>query len=234
MLLLWDIDGTLLQRAALAHKDALFAALHDVLGITDPESLGVDTAGRTDGEIARLIALRAGVSAERIDAGARPLRAACCRHYARLCPDDLSAHVAPGVRELLERLAARDDVCLSLLTGNFEPVARLKLGRAGLGGFFALGQGAFGSDHESRAELPAVARARAGDGEGPWPAERTVVIGDTPRDIACARADGVHCLAVATGPYPLEALGDADAAVADARALAPVLEELLDRVGRAG
>ena len=55
--------------------------------------------------------------------------------------------------------------------------------------------------------LPPIARARAGD----WPRERTVVIGDTPRDIACARADGLRVIAVATGPFPVEALADADA-----------------------
>ena len=63
--------------------------------------------------------------------------------------------------ELLEGLAARDDVRLALLTGNFEPIARLKLERAGIGHYFPPGQGAFGSDHEDRAELPAIARARA-------------------------------------------------------------------------
>ena len=59
------------------------------------------------------------------------------------------------------------------MTGNLEPVARLKLERAGLGRFFAPGQGGFASDHASRAELPAIARRRAGG----WPRERTVVIG---------------------------------------------------------
>ena len=109
------------------------------------------------------------------------------------------------------------------MTGNLEPVARLKLERAGLGGYFS--GGGFGSDHESRAELPAVARARAAD--PPWPRERTVVIGDTPRDIACARADRVRVAAVATGPFRVEALADADAVVDDARALLPVLEDWL-------
>ena len=59
----------------------------------------------------------------------------------------------------------------------------------------------------------------------PWPRERTVVIGDTPRDIACARADGVRVAAVATGPFAVEALADADAVADDARSLLPVLED---------
>jgi len=57
--------------------------------------------------------------------------------------------------------------------------------------------------------------------------DRTVVIGDTPRDIACARADRVRVAAVATGPFAVEALADADAVVDDARALLPVLEDYL-------
>ena len=86
---------------------------------------------------------------------------------------------------MLEELDAREGVRLAVLTGNLEPIARLKLARAGLGRFFEHGQGGFGSDHEDRTELPAIARARAGG----YPRAQTVVIGDTPRDIACARAD---------------------------------------------
>jgi phosphoglycolate phosphatase-like HAD superfamily hydrolase len=105
------------------------------------------------------------------------------------------------------------------VTGNLEPIARLKLGRAGIGHYFEPGQGGFGSDHHNRAKLPAIARERAGD----WPRERTVVIGDTPRDIACARADGVRVAAVATGLFGIEALADADAVAADAVSLFPIL-----------
>ena len=98
-------------------------------------------------------------------------------------------------------------VRLGLVTGNFEPVARLKLRQAGIGSFFAGCPGGFGSDSEDRAGLPAIARRRAGDGGRPFPRERTVVIGDTPRDIACARADGLRCIAVATGPHGVAGAG---------------------------
>ena len=100
-------------------------------------------------------------------------------------------------------------------------MARRKLASAGIGHYFAAGQGGFGSDAEDRAALPAVARARAGG----WPREHTVVIGDTPRDIACARADRVRVIAVATGPYAAEALADADAVVDGAAAVLPVLAD---------
>jgi phosphoglycolate phosphatase len=214
LLLLFDIDGTLLAGATDAHRDALHAALREVHGVeAGPARRVISPAGRTDAEIARALLLDAGVSAERIDERADTVREACCRAYAQLLTDDLSHTVLPGVHELLRWLAARDDVTLALLTGNYEPVARLKLKRAGLGRFFEAGQGAFGSDNEDRAALPAIARRRAGTIGKPHARERTVVIGDTPRDIACARADGVRCIAVATGPYGVADLTGADEVV---------------------
>jgi phosphoglycolate phosphatase len=163
------------------------------------------------------------VAPDEVDARWPEVRAAAVAAYEELCPADLSDRVAPGVADLLPALAGRPDVFrLSLVTGNLEPIARLKLDRAGIGRYFERGQGGFGSDHHKRSELPAVARRRAGD----WPRERTVVIGDTPRDIACARADGVRVVAVATGQFGAEALADADAVIDDARALLPVLEDL--------
>jgi phosphoglycolate phosphatase len=166
------------------------------------------------------------VEREAIDARADEVASRAVAAYADLCPGDLSHLVAPGVVELLNALAGRPETFrLSLVTGNLEPVARLKLERAGIGHRFPAGQGGFGSDHPKRAELPPIARARASD--PPWPRERTVVIGDTPRDIACARADGVRVAAVATGPFAVEALADADAVADDARSLLPVLEDWL-------
>jgi phosphoglycolate phosphatase len=219
VLLLFDVDGTLLLKATAAHAAAVHEALREVYGIGDLSAVKVEAAGRTDYEIGRAICLQLGISADRFDAGREDFRIACVAAYARLCPDDLSEFVAPGVTDVLEALAARDDTRLALLTGNLEPIARLKIGRAGLGRFFEPGQGGFGSDHEDRTELPAIARRRAGH----YPRAKTVVIGDTPRDIACARADGVRCIAVATGPYGPEDLADADVVLRSAHELLDAL-----------
>jgi phosphoglycolate phosphatase-like HAD superfamily hydrolase len=228
LLLLFDIDGTLVLRGSDAHRDALFAALKEVHGLDDPGAIrAIDPAGRTDGEIARAILLRHDVPAERIDARAPDVRHACTRAYAELCPDDLSSLVAPGVVDLLERLSDRDGVRLALLTGNFETVARLKLRRAAIGDYFEPDQGAFGSDGEDRAGLPAIARRRAGNASAAHPRERTLVIGDTPLDIACARADEVRCLAVATGPFGVDELSEADGVAAHAAELLPLIEAAL-------
>lgn len=229
-LLLFDIDGTLLQRASREHARALKAAIKAVHGI-DLESLGLrlapgTAAGRTDGEIARMLLLEAGIGAAQIDDRADAVREECCRQYCAICPADLSDNVVPGMSELLEWLATEPGFTLGLLTGNFEPVARLKLRRAGIGHWFASGPGGFGSDSEDRTMLPGIARRRAGRSaglDGSWPREKTIVIGDTPRDIACARADSVRCIAVTTGPHGSEDLSGADAVAHVPAELRPIL-----------
>jgi phosphoglycolate phosphatase len=222
-LLLFDIDGTLMLRASTEHREALHDGIRDVYRVGDPASVHVDAGGRTDLEIARLILLGLGVTARHIDEGLRDLRIASAEAFARLCPPDLSATVAPGMAALLERLDARPDVKLSLVTGNLEPIARLKLKAAGLGRWFPRGQGGFGSDDEDRTMLPAIARERASAGSTPHPAERTIVIGDTPRDIACARADGCRVIAITTGPCAADELRGADAVVDDTAGLEAAL-----------
>jgi phosphoglycolate phosphatase-like HAD superfamily hydrolase len=230
LLLLFDIDGTLLISAADAHRDAIHEALRAVHGVTKPQRRGMEVAGRTDADIARNLLVGAGISATQIDERADDVRIAACEAYARLVPEDLSANVAAGMTELLARLAERDDTRLALVTGNYEPIARLKLRAAGIGQYFERGQGGFGSDHEDRAMLPQIARRRAGGDEGQeWPRAQTAVIGDTPRDIACARADGVRVVAIATGPYGPEDLRQADAVARDAGELGEVLEHWLAR-----
>ncbi|HYH91444.1 MAG TPA: haloacid dehalogenase-like hydrolase [Solirubrobacteraceae bacterium] len=222
LLLLWDIDGTLLQRASREHAQALHGALEQVHGSFSLDGMKIEVAGRTDASIARDLLVAAGHAPEAIDARADDVIAACCALYDELCPADLSPWVAPGVPEALATLGGRPDAFrFSLVTGNFERVARLKLARAGIGDWFPAGQGGFGSDAEDRELLPPIARERAGG----WPRERTVVIGDTPRDIACARADQLRVVAVATGPFTVEQLADADAVIDSAEAVVPVLED---------
>jgi phosphoglycolate phosphatase len=224
LLLLWDIDGTLLQRASREHAEALRAALEQVHGELTLDGAVIEAAGRTDGAIARDLLVASGFAPGAIDERADDVIAACCALYDELCPPDLSPRVAPGVPDVLAILGERPDAFrFSLVTGNYERIARLKLARAGIGAWFPEGQGGFGSDAEERERLPPIARSRAGD----WPRERTVVIGDTPRDIACARADGLRVVAVSTGPYGTDALADADAVVDSAGAVLPVLEDLL-------
>ncbi|MGZ4247662.1 MAG: haloacid dehalogenase-like hydrolase [Solirubrobacteraceae bacterium] len=224
LLLLFDIDGTLLAGATEEHRVALHEALLAVHGIkADVNRRPIAPAGRTDREITRAILLDAGIDARRVDDEADAVQKQACRSYARLCPDDLSHTVLTGIPELLAQLSRRKDRKLGLVTGNYEAIARLKLRRAGIGHWFDAAIGAFGSDAEDRAELPTIARRRAGGAGAPYPRELTVVIGDTPRDIACAHADGARSVAVATGPFGVDELRAADAVARDASELLSLL-----------
>jgi phosphoglycolate phosphatase-like HAD superfamily hydrolase len=227
LLLLFDIDGTLLLKASREHAEALHAALRRIHGLEQIPEGKIEAAGRTDLAIARTILTLADVAADRIDERARDVAAMVCAEYQHRCPDDMRDRLAAGVPDALDLLAARDDVNMALLTGNLECVARMKVDRAGIGHHFLRGTGAYGSDSEDRSDLPAIARARHAVGNGePYPCASTVIIGDTPRDIACARADGCHVIAIATGPFRASDLHGADVVIDMAREIPAALKRI--------
>ena len=208
-ILLFDIDGTLLQSHGVGRR-SIETALERVLGGTF-ETSEIPFSGKTDRQIFREIltaAREAGLDVGDVEGVHGPFGAAYCDLMHERLP---SAHVEalPGAVELVRRLAS-SGVPLGLLTGNLQPLAFAKVERIGLGpAEFAFG--AYGSDSEDRNALPAIAIERAGRalGRGVDPAD-VVVIGDTPLDIACARAGGCRAVAVATGRYGVDELGEAD------------------------
>ena len=121
------------------------------------------------------------------------------RLLAGLRPEDVTAK--PGVRPLLEALAAEPQVTLGLLTGNLEPCARAKLAPLDVNRYFPFG--AFGSDHEDRYRLPAVALERGRSVVGiAFEGADLVIVGDSVHDVLCGRGLGVRAVAVATGKTP--------------------------------
>ena len=99
---------------------------------------------------------------------------------------------------MLEALHGRDDVIQSLLTGNIQTNAAVKVSAFGLDRWLDIEVGAYGSDpHEHRSDLVAVARERAAAKYG----EPTgaVLVGDTPLDVRAAHEAGARAVAVATG-----------------------------------
>lgn len=223
-LVLVDIDGTLLHGSPRAHTHALAAAMTEVYGtpVTDDDIRAIRPAGRTDLEIARVVLRGAGIGDERITAGRDDYMRRAVALFPGLDRTLPPPAPAPGAARALARIASAGGR-LALLTGNLEPIAHAKMARAGLGRFFPAGQGAFGSDHEDRRALVPIARRRAGIGDG----HLAVVVGDTPRDIACARAGGALAIAVATGPStPLE-LGAADAVALDLDGVADAFARLI-------
>ena len=206
-LILFDIDGTLVDCGPQVRP--LFAsALVEVFG-TAGDLDGYDFAGKTDPRIVLDLLTAAGLSREEVLAGLPRVRALYLERLEGAL-DRGGMRLLPGVEELLDQLAAREDVVLGLLTGNWERGARTKLSRFGLNRYFAFG--AYGCDGIERSELPPVALERAEHASGRrFRPEEVLIVGDSLHDVSCARAHGIPALAVATGRTPAAALTSAGA-----------------------
>jgi phosphoglycolate phosphatase len=206
-LILFDIDGTLL-RCGPQVRPILASTLTDVYG-TCGDVNAYNFAGRTDPRIVFDLLIGAGLTEEEVKARLAEARALYAeRLESRL--DRQEMQLLPGVTEALERLSARDDVLLGLVTGNWEPGARTKLSRFDLNRYF--GFGAFGCDAVDRTDLPPVALDRAERIAGRrFRPEEALIVGDTVHDVACAQAHGIPVLAVATGWTSADTLREAGA-----------------------
>jgi phosphoglycolate phosphatase-like HAD superfamily hydrolase len=231
-LVLWDIDGTLVQAGDVG-RDIFTEAFQAVLGRAPDQVAArmLAMAGRTDPEIA-LEFLAAHEIAEAD--GERHLPA-----FSEALATALAAKAAlirergralPGAREILAALGRSDGVVQSLLTGNVQPNALLKLASFELDGYLDFDVGGFGSDNRHRPSLVEVARAKAEGKYGTaFAGPATVLVGDTPLDVDAGRAGGARVVAVATGPYEVaerEATG-ADAVLADLRDTEAALAAIL-------
>lgn len=208
-LLLFDIDGTLLH-AGGAGRRALEEAMEHHLGNGVRREEAWLARLKLDGMTDRLIIREAMMGV------GHPFDEVLCDRILDTYADRLERHIGgpgyrvlPGVETLLEELTARR-ASIGLCTGNVLRGARIKLARGGLDRHFGFGDGdvyGFASDGEARELIVAAAlrRATARLGRNVHPRE-ALVIGDTPRDIAAARAVGCPVLAVATGRFDVAAL----------------------------
>ena len=203
-LVLFDIDGTLL-RSGGAGRVAMERALTGVFGSAGSSDYRYD--GKTDRQIVRELMRLEGFTDDDIDRSMADL----LEEYVKGLHGELEARgpnvlVCAGVRELLDELETRKDIVLGLLTGNIEQGARAKLTAAGIDpARFRVN--AFGSDHEHRPHLPAVAQRRAREVLGTDVAgDRLIVIGDTPADIQCGESIGAKAIGVATGRFSMDEL----------------------------
>ena len=210
-LLLWDIDGTILHTGK-AGETALGRAMEKLYGINRGLQ-GLEIAGRTDKWIVEQLLGRDGKPNGLEEVGQ------FLDVYVELLADELprrNGGLHPGVLGILEEAHKRPELVQALLTGNIEKGARLKLTRYGVNHFFDFG--AFADDSSIRNELGPHAKRRAEEKHGEeFPAGRIFVIGDTPHDVACARAIGAKAIAVATGSFTKRQLKDcgADAVFTD-------------------
>lgn len=204
---LFDIDGTLIDSGGVGIR-SMDLAFREMFSI--PEALSrMTVAGKTDLQIVKECLALHGLN---FDNGVVPAFFHSYVSHLRANIGKGRGHVKKGIREALEKLKTRNDYTLGLLTGNIREGAFIKLEFFGLASYFVTG--AFGNDHEDRNKLLPIAVQRAAE-------ERSVsvgfsdcvVIGDTPRDVECAKPYGAKTIGVATGPYPVSALSDAGADV---------------------
>jgi phosphoglycolate phosphatase-like HAD superfamily hydrolase len=227
-LVLWDIDGTLVRAGEIAGK-AFGRAVASVVGRAEHEIEFVPMSGKTDLQIAREMLLLAAVedaaADEHVPTVIAHLEAELSAAEAMLREN---GYVLPGVVEILEVLDEDRDVHQTVLTGNTASNAKAKLDAFGLTRYLDLEVAAFGSDDADRRRLVPIALERARRrGLAIDPADAWIV-GDSPNDLACARAGGARCVLVATGRptfEELDALG-ADATLHDLADVEAVLSLL--------
>ena len=192
---LFDIDGTLLHAQGGVHADSFSSSVEFVLG--HPLSIaGVPVHGSTDTGILR-DAFRQAQIAEKVWRPRLEEILVRMRETVLQRREHMSVRVMPGVLSMLDYLRSKGKV-LGVATGNLEQIGWLKIERAGLREYFTFG--GFSDRHAVRSELIAHAQSLAGDNV------KLCVVGDTPSDIAAAKANGLPTIAVATGVYSFQEL----------------------------
>jgi len=202
-LLLFDIDGTLLDTGG-AGGASLLDAVEELFGVERTSLPPLNLAGATDGGIVRQL----------FDHVKREFHEQAVNDYLncylghlqkRLHHEAFPGMTLPGVEPLLQALVADGSADLGLLTGNVRRGAEMKLQRFDLHPHFI--EGAFGDDAEDRNLLGPVAMRRMSEATGhSYSLDDVIIIGDTPKDIACAKAIGARCLAVGTGQFKAASL----------------------------
>ena len=254
-LVLWDIDFTLIGASGVGLRlyETVFRDMFGrelpgyapMAGRTD-RAIIIDTLARADVPepreqadqfIARLAALApAGRELAAGRSRALPGAAAALTALARYAPREAGAHDGSGAADAHDGATSDDPARLcvvqSVLTGNVQPIAEVKLGAAGLTDHLDLSIGAYGEAHEVRAELVHLARRNAARRYGTdFAGQQTVLIGDTALDVAAALATGARVVGVATGGTTADELvaAGADAVLPDLADTAAVLAAILGR-----
>lgn len=208
VLVLWDIDHTLLQSRGMG-REMYERAFPAAFG--RPFQQLADVSGRTELDIIADTLKLHGIEAD--EDAMRKLTDSLVNSY-ESSRDEFAARgrVLPGAREALVMLAAEPSIHQGVLTGNLRDVARIKLTALRLEKFLDLETSAYGDDHADRAELVTIARARAEERSGKsFSAQHTILVGDTPRDVAAGLTAGARVIAVASGRSSVDELRAAGA-----------------------
>ncbi|MGD2048564.1 MAG: HAD family hydrolase [Chloroflexota bacterium] len=206
-LLLFDIDGTLIRTSKVG-RQVMKMALEEVIGSAG-QIESYPFAGKTDRGIIFDLLTEIGLSDRQINQYLPDVYSRMAKLGKTLFYQD-GLFPCAGILELISQLSQRTDTMLGLQTGNIQPTAHIKLDAAGLVASSFL-FGAYGSDSAKREELIPFALERATEVSGRKPQlADVIVIGDTPSDIECAKANGVKSIAVATGTYSSTTLAQYD------------------------
>lgn len=204
-LLLFDIDGTILKFKSYKSKKIFTEMMRDIFGVNVPESAMPDFAGMTDLQILKDIAYNIGMDSSILFSNLHDVWARISKDYKQFCHAKY-IDLLPGIKELIELLQNNGEFVLGLQTGNYKENAYAKLSAYNLDKLFPFG--AFGCDHENRNMLPplAIQRANIYHRTNYFNNFNTIVIGDSHKDIECAKSNNLSVLAVATGSATVEEL----------------------------
>jgi phosphoglycolate phosphatase-like HAD superfamily hydrolase len=221
---LFDIDGTLLRSRDRIHFHAFAQSVREVTGL-EVSLDGVTLHGGTDTAILREAFELAGIGPSAWE----PQREAILKEMRRIVAtrrSEMDLWTMPGVEATLTHLAARGAL-LGLATGNLEEIGWIKVEETGLREWFRFG--GFSDRFEVRPDMVRDAAEQARELAGS--AASVCVVGDTPRDITAAHANGLPVIAVATGNYCWEQLAALEPEVCTS-SLAALLEATLDTKGK--
>lgn len=218
-LILFDIDGTLIDSGEAGTR-ALNLAFEELFSIHNVFN-GISMAGKTDIQIMKEALRIHGLNHQD---GSIETLCLCYLKYLSLQINNPARHLKPFIHKTLNLLSKTKDITLGLLTGNIKEGAKIKLSPFGIDRYFSIG--AFGDDDENRNRLLPVAVERFRElYKEDIDYRDCIIIGDTPRDVECAKVHGAIAVAVATGHYPYESLleTDADIVLRDISGLMPFI-----------
>lgn len=208
LLVLWDVDHTLIETRGVG-----FAIYQRAFPAATGRPLNelAKISGRTELDIMRETLRVNGV--EPTEDAVNELAAALIQGYEDAREElATTGRALPGAHDMLADLADNAAVFQTILTGNLRDVARIKLEVFGLDRYVDLTAGAYGDDHQERAELVAIAQQRTGRRTGTdFPNDATILVGDTPNDVTAGLTAGVRIIGVATGKTSLDELREAGA-----------------------
>ncbi|MEU5425913.1 haloacid dehalogenase-like hydrolase [Streptomyces olivoreticuli] len=206
ILVLWDIDRTLLY---VGDTDRLvYREVYEEITGQPPRALPQRGTGVT-----MPLAVRELLTANGIPDDARDqlvarfvekMPARLHRHREKLRTD---GRLLPGAVAALRAVWNAPHLIPTVVTGNLQGSARIKLEEFGLAGHVDLAVGGYGSDDAHRPALVPIAQHRAAAAYAhTFTRQNTVIIGDSLQDVRTGIEGGARVIGVASGTTPAEHL----------------------------